>query len=56
MNARNTMKSNSYDRRVDHRQIDVAAKSDRSSNITGADAKFVMGAFMPRKPAFSTAC
>jgi hypothetical protein len=56
MNAANTMRSDSYDRLIEHRKIDVAAKADRSPAITGIDAKSVAGAFMLLKPVFSTAC
>ena len=56
MHAPNTMRSNSYDRLLEHRQIDVAAKADRSTAITGIDAKSVAGDFMLLKPVFSTAC
>jgi hypothetical protein len=50
------MKSNSYDRWIEQRQIDVASKADGSPTITGIDAKSVAAAFMPLKPVFSTAC
>jgi hypothetical protein len=56
MNADNAMNSNSYDRLIEHRQIDVAAKADRTPTITGIDAKSIAGAFMPLNPVFSTAC
>jgi hypothetical protein len=52
MNADTAMKSNSYHRLIEHRQIDVAAKADRSPTITGTDAKTIAGAFMPLNPAF----
>jgi hypothetical protein len=56
MNADTAMKSNSYDRLIEHRQIDVAAKADRSPTITRIDPKSIAGAFMPLNPVFSTAC
>jgi hypothetical protein len=56
MNAGHAMKSNSDDRLIGHRQIDVAAKADQSPTILGIDAKSVAGAFMSLKSAFSTSC
>jgi hypothetical protein len=56
MNDGNAMKSNSYDRLIERRPIDVATKADRPPTITGIDAKSVAGAVVPRKPVFSTAC
>ena len=56
MNTGNAMKSRSYDRSIEHRQLDVAAKADRSPTTPGIDAKSIAGAFMPLKPVFSTAC
>jgi hypothetical protein len=41
---------------IEHRQIDVAAKTDRSATITGTDGKSVAGDFMHLKPVFSTIC
>jgi len=56
MSAANPTKSNSYDRLIEHWQIEVADKVDGPSTIIGADAKSVAGLIMSRKPVFSTAC
>jgi hypothetical protein len=50
------MKSNSYHRLIEHRQIDVAAKADRSPTVTGIDPKTIAGALMHLNPAFQSAC
>jgi hypothetical protein len=56
MNAAKPMKSNSYDRLIEHRPIAALAKVDRNATTTKIDAKCVADAFMPLKPVFSTAC
>jgi hypothetical protein len=56
MNAARPMKSNSYERSIEHRQIDALSKTDRDATITGTDSESVAGTFMPLKPVFSTAC
>jgi hypothetical protein len=55
MNATKSMKSNSYEHLIEHRQIN-AAKVDRDPSITVFAAESEGGAFMPLKPVFSTAC
>jgi len=56
MNTCNAMKSNSYDRLIEHWPIDVVAKADLPRIITEIDAQSVAGAFTALKPVFSTAC
>jgi hypothetical protein len=56
MNATKAMKSNSYERLIEHLQINAPAKAERGPTITGIDAKPFASAFMPIKPVFSTAC
>jgi hypothetical protein len=56
MNAGNVMKSNSYRRLVEHWRTALADNADPPSTILGIETKSVAGAFMTRKPVFSTAC
>jgi hypothetical protein len=56
MNATKAMKSNSYERLIEHRPINAPAKADRGPSITGFAAESVADAFIPLKPVFSTAC
>ena len=56
MNATKAMKSNSYERLIEHRPINAPAKADRGPSITGIAAESILGAFIPLKHVFSTAC
>jgi hypothetical protein len=56
MNTAKRMKSHSYDRLAEPRHIDARAKTDQDLTIIRIPPKSVSAAFMPLKPAFSTAC
>jgi len=56
MNATKSMKSNFYERMIEHRQINARAKADRDPSITWIATESLPSAFMPLKPVFSTAC
>jgi hypothetical protein len=56
MNATKSIKSASYERLIEHRQVNSPAKTDRDPPVTGREVKSVASDFMPLKPVFSTAC